>query len=462
MKTPLQDKEAPVPAANGSNGSSTNGAGLNGLGVVPTDTDDRRSARRPLPAFGVMDVVWLLPRMLSRILFPKLLDRYVLGELLVPLLFGWSLFIILFVFSVNLFKIAQLAARGAQPDVLGEMLLLRIILASVYCLPMAMLLAGLLAFGRLSGDSELTAIQAVGIPNLRVIRNAFILGLVLSFAGLALNEYVLPPAGKRLQFLEDQVKSQVAGRVIEELTDNKAFILQDQEGGRLARVVIAKKFEPANPPYPALLRDVTYVQYEKGQVSTVIQADRAEWVGPDPDKTKRGAQLWRFVDGSMQMMAAVTKGQRWAGEFDSMEMRLNKSPQQVARDQKNADQMNYTELRNYLRDLRGQMAMGLIRKTERQKRAIRELEVELERKLAIPFAAVVLAMIGAPLGIRRSRSTTGVGIGLSLLIIILYYVGMSALGALGENGVVGAREAAWGCNVVGLLVGLFLTWRSSR
>jgi lipopolysaccharide export system permease protein len=95
-------------------------------------------------------------------------------------------------------------------------------------------------------------------------------------------------------------------------------------------------------------------------------------------------------------------------------------------------------------------------------KVVRELEVEMERKLAIPFAALVLACIGAPLGIRRQRSTAGVGIGLSLLIIIIYYIGMGVLGALGQNGQIGALEAAWGCNVVGLLVGLFLTWRSSR
>ncbi|HEU4754028.1 MAG TPA: LptF/LptG family permease, partial [Armatimonadota bacterium] len=202
------------------------------------------------------------------------------------------------------------------------------------------------------------------------------------------------------------------------------------------------------------------VQYEKGKVSTLVQADRAEWVGPDP--AKRGAQLWRFIKGTTQMMAQVTNGQRWVMRFDSMEMRLNKSPQQVAREQKDADQMSYRELQKYLQDLKGQLSAGAIRSTERQKRVVRELEVELERKLAIPFAALVLAMIGAPLGIRRQRSSTGVGIGLSLLIIIIYYVGMSALSALGENGALGPREAAWGCNVAGLLVGLFLTWRSSR
>ena len=461
MTTPVQEKE-PAPleivAPEGANGASAG----NGAAAPPPERPAVEPRRRQRAPFGVMDVVWFLPRMLSRVLFPKLVDRYVLGELLGPLAFGWTLFIVLFVFSVHLFKIAQLAARGAEMEVLAEMLGLRVVLASVYCLPMAMLLAGLLAFGRLSGDSELTAMQAGGIPNLRVIRNAFIVGLLLSFGGLAMNEYVVPPAGKRLQALEDGVKKSLAGKILEDLTEQKHTVLQDYEGGSLARVIVARKFEPENPPYPALLRDVTYMQYDKGRVvTTLVQAERAEWVGPDKN-SKRGAQLWRFVNGSTQLMAQVTEGQKWVMGFETLELRMNKTPQQVARDQKNADQMTYADLNEYIRDLKNSMASGAIRSTERQKRVIRELEVEMERKLAIPFAALVLAMVGAPLGIRKQRSTTGVGIGLSLLIIILYYVGMSALGALGESGSIGAREAAWGCNVAGLVVGLFLPWRSSR
>lgn len=419
---------------------------------MPPDPEPvvRRGARVP-GHISVGDVLWFPLRMVQRLFFPRLLDRYIQGELLSPLVFGWSLFIVLFVFAINLFKLAQLAARGARPEVVAEMLGLRVILSSVICLPMAMLLACLMAFGRLSGDSELIATQAGGIPNLRVVWNAFLLGLALSIAGVAMNEYVIPPAGKRLQHVEDQIKLELRGRIAEELTDQKAFIIQDFEAGKLSRLVAAKKFEPANPPYPALLRDVTYIQYEKGIVQTVVQAKRAEWMEPKPGQA--GQQRWDFIDANIQFLAAVTKGKRWIWDTPHADLVLNKTPQQISRDQKNADQLTYRELELRIREFKRNRA---------RKKVVREMEVELERKLAVPFAAVVLALIGAPLGIRRQRSTAGVGIGVSLLIIILYYIGMSFLGVLGESGRIGPMEAAWGCNVVALFVGLYLTWRSSR
>src|SRR5437868_7117012 len=150
METPTRSKAADPagPAAAPPNGSAVQdghvGAGFPGADPEP---EPRRAAPKVRGGFGVMDVVWFLPRLVLRLFFPKLLDRYVMGELLVPLAFGWTLFIVLFVFTVNLFKLAQMAARGARLDTVAQMLGLRIVLDSVYCLPMAMLLAGLLALG---------------------------------------------------------------------------------------------------------------------------------------------------------------------------------------------------------------------------------------------------------------------------------------------------------------------------
>jgi len=372
-----------------------------------------------------------------------------MGELLAPLAFGWALFITLFVFSLELFRLAQLGARGARLEAVAELLWLRIVLSSVYCLPMAMLLSALTAFGRLSGDSELTAMQASGIRNLRVVRNAFILGLALSVAGVAMNEYVIPPAGRRFHALQEQVKAEIAGQVAETIQGDRATVIQEMQRGELVRVVIARRFEPARGGKPATLRGVTYMQYSRGELEEVIQAKRAEWIGPDE---RAGRQVWRFFDARTQIFQRVTKGRNIAWRQKRLDLTLEKSPEQVAQQEKEADQMGYRELDAYIRELRLQ---GVKKKT------IRELEVELERKLSVPFAAAVLALIGAPLGIRRQRSSTGVGVGMSLVIIILYYIGMSLLGVMGQNGKIGPVEAAWGCNVAGLLAGLYLTWRSS-
>lgn len=414
---------------------------------------EKARPRRREVRFGLLDVVWFLPRQVMRLFFPRLVDRYILGELMAPLVFGWTMFIVLFVFSLNLVKLGQMLARGADPNMIGEMLWLRVVLSSVLCLPMAMLLSGLLAFGRLSGDSELIATQAGGIPNYRLIRNALLLGLVLSFAGLALNEYVIPPAGRRLDALEDQIKKQVVGKLVEEVLQQKVFSQTDTDpNGKISRMVAAQRFEPSSGSRPATMYGATYVQFDKERPQLLIQADRAELLLTDP---KKGVQEWRFLDAEMQMMAALTPGERiiWSASKYDVTISAPQEATQGGLKLKDPTELSYAELKAYIKKLKKQ---GI------KEKRLRPMRVELQRKLSVPFAAVVLALIGASLGIRRQRSTTGVGIGLSLLIIVIYYIGMSVLGIMGESGKISTREAAWGCNVVGLFVGLFLAWRSSR
>jgi lipopolysaccharide export system permease protein len=411
---------------------------------------DPRTA--PPRVFGVLDVVLSPVRLLQRLLLPRLLDRYVMGELLGPLAFGWGLFIVLFVLSVNLFRLASMVARGAVLADVGQMLGLQVVLASVYCLPMAMLLAGLLAFGRLSGESELIATQSVGISNLRIIRNALILGVLLSFAGLAINEYVIPPAAQQLDTIKDRVETKIRGKVLEDLLGDKAFTYQEMEGKQLARLIVAKQFEAAEPPHPAVLRGVNYMSYQQGRLEMVVEAERAEWVGQDPTR-KGGTHHWRFFNADSQLMMRLTPGQRVQVHSATMDFWLNKGPEEVNRAKKNPTEMNYRELKDYLGRARAEGVRG---------RVVRELEVAAEQKLAIPFAALVMALIGPPLAIRRQRAATSVGIGLSLLVIILYYVGMGFLGVLGTNGQVEPVVAAWGCNFVACALGLLLAWRSSK
>jgi lipopolysaccharide export system permease protein len=283
------------------------------------------------------------------------------------------------------------------------------------------------------------------------MRNVFLLGLAVSAVGLAINENVIPGAARRTKQLDDHVKAILRGRVVADLIGNQSFIFQDYDNGRLARVIVARKFEEADPPRPALMRDVTYVSYHEGRVEMIVEAERAEWVGAD--RFEKGKQQWRFHNANSQLMMRLTPGRRIQVHSETLDFVLNKAPRQVMQETRGPEQMSYVELRARLEAMTEQGVRG---------RVLREFAVEMERKLALPFTALVVALIGAPLGIRRHRSTTGVGIGLSLLIIVAFYFVMGSFGVLGQGGQVSPVVAAWAPNGVGLLFGCLLCWRVSR
>ncbi|MBC7808739.1 MAG: LptF/LptG family permease, partial [Akkermansiaceae bacterium] len=92
------------------------------------------------------------------------LDRLVLSEIVGPFLFSILLFTGLFMSADNLLKILDYASKGVPAGVLLQFFLLALPPVLALVSPIAILLATLLGFGRLSGDSELTAVSAAGVP----------------------------------------------------------------------------------------------------------------------------------------------------------------------------------------------------------------------------------------------------------------------------------------------------------
>ena len=90
------------------------------------------------------------------------------------------------------------------------------------------------------------------------------------------------------------------------------------------------------------------------------------------------------------------------------------------------------------------------------------LKVMLHLRMALPWASVVLAVLGASLGVRSSRAGPGIGFGLSVLIVFAYYVAMSFSRALGEAGFLYPIVAAWIPNVTFFLVGGFFARRANN
>jgi lipopolysaccharide export system permease protein len=383
----------------------------------------------------------------------KILDRYIARELIGPFLFGVAAFTLIFISGQYLFKLTSLIAKGAPLLDVIELLVLRIVPVMVITFPMATLLSTLLSFGRLSGDMEVVAMMAGGISFVRIAIPAFTMGVLVSVFGLFANEVLVPPAGRAAKETENRVAQELSamGADVAPPTKGRAFVVQDSEGGQLARLVVAQGFN-----FPERRLDgVTYLQYGKTQhVVLLVEAKSAYW---DPRQRDR----WVFRDGYARWLgeephpAGAKPGQsyRTTVPFQSMTFQLNKTPRQIVAEGKDAEEMSYQELRRYIENLREQGAPA---------KTLRELEVGLNNKLSIPFTSMLFALIGTPLGLRRLRGGAAVGLGVSILIIFCYYVLWHGMTVLGENGKLPPWLASWLANLVGLGVGAALVVRASN
>ena len=126
----------------------------------------------------------------------KILDRYILSEMIMPFIYGVAAFSILFMSVSSSELISNIVAVGTKG---GFQLLVKYILSSlpqvfVYTFPMAVLLSTLMAFGTLSGNSEIIAMKAGGISFVRIGIPGIILTLLISLVSFFMSEYILPDA----------------------------------------------------------------------------------------------------------------------------------------------------------------------------------------------------------------------------------------------------------------------------
>lgn len=375
----------------------------------------------------------------------KILDRYVVREMVVPFLFGTVAFVTVFVAGSLLLKLTSLIAE--EGATFGEAALLFLYWLPRFIVPtfpMATLLAVLLAFGRLAGDSELAAMRAAGVSFGRLVIPALMIACLISGAAIAINELVVPPAERAGQRLLLRISKSERER------KRKDVIIRQREGGELTQLVVAQEFRPGGEPGPesgdedtALLIKPTVIRFHNGRPEYLVSAERARW------DEARGQ--WHFYPPTRA--AKMLDGGGWAAlspEEGALKIEFTRSPQDILLEQREPEEMTYAELRSYVTRLREAGA------------EVASLAVQLNQKLAIPFATLVFALIGAPLSLRGPRSSSSLGLAFAVLIIICYYLIWHLLAVMGERGVLAGWLAAWLPNMITGAGGVALVAHASR
>ncbi|HZP18320.1 MAG TPA: LptF/LptG family permease, partial [Terriglobales bacterium] len=88
--------------------------------------------------------------------------------------------------------------------------------------------------------------------------------------------------------------------------------------------------------------------------------------------------------------------------------------------------------------------------------------IEFHRRLALPAACIVLALVGFPLGLSAKKGGKSAGFVLTIILVFGYYF-VSLLGvSLARQGKVTPGIGVWLADIACLALGAFLLWRSER
>ncbi|MGQ9524557.1 MAG: LptF/LptG family permease [Armatimonadota bacterium] len=356
----------------------------------------------------------------------RLLDRYIGKELVFPFLWGVGAFTVLLMGTQALYDLVKMAAQGVPLWVVARLFLLGLPGIIVLTFPMAMLLATLLSFSRLSSENEMAAFYASGISFFRILLPIVYMAVGVAALTLTFNEKVVPWTSSAAAALRSEAVGATRPR--------RAIIMPQYEAGELTRLVVAQRYNQRR----RVMEQVLFLSFRGGRMVGYVEAREARY-----DRSGR----WIFLDG-----VTVVPGSRGhlTASFDRQVFAIGRAPGQVAQLQAKPENLTFRQLQQ------------LIAAQERLGVDTLELQVQLHDKLALPFACLVFALIGAPLGLQRQRGSSAIGLGLSILVIFGFYVVSHYMHILGANGSVSPAVAAWLPNILGMSAGVVLSIRAPK
>ena len=361
----------------------------------------------------------------------SILDRFIVTQMGNSSIFGVLVFSVLLVAGDLLFQIANLMIdKGVSLGVVARLFIYKLPEVVVMTLPMASLLSALLTFGRLSSQSEIVALRAAGISFRRIVRPVLAASVLVSLGAILLNETIVPLSNRAA----DNIMRYEIARERPTLLREKVF-LRDEGGGELRRIIYISRLRQNL----GTMEDIVVQEFEDGTMSRIITASRGTW---------RGGEWWLEDGKTFEVLKDRTVKLLFA--FARQKLPLDLAPAEVAQTSQRPAEMSAYQLWRHISVMNKQGAN------------LAPLKVLFHLKLAVPWACVILAVLGASLGVGHHRSGAGVGLALSVLIVFAYYVLMSFSRSFGEAGYLPPIIAAWAPNLVFLIIAGYLVRIADR
>jgi lipopolysaccharide export system permease protein len=370
------------------------------------------------------------------------MDRYLASELLPTFLFGVGAFSSIGVTIDAVFELVRRVVESGLPiSIAVQVFFLKLPNFIVLAFPMSTLLATLMAYSRLSSESELIALRGCGVSVYRMVLTAVMLSFVVTGMTFLFNEQIAPAANYQATLtLQQALKSDKPTFKQQNIFYPEYREIQAADGSKdriLTRLFYADQFDGQR------MKGLTIIDRSTEGLNQIVVAESAQW---------NGAQsVWDFYNGTIYLVAP-DRSYRNILRFEQQQLQLPRTPLSLAEKSRDYGEMNIAES---LEQLTVERLGG-----DRQK--IRKLEVRIQQKIALPFVCVVFGLVGAAMGTIPQRTGRGTSFGISVIVIFSYYLLSFMTGALGQAGILSPFMGAWLPNFIGLVTGIFLLVRVAQ
>ncbi|MCX5909440.1 MAG: LPS export ABC transporter permease LptG [Deltaproteobacteria bacterium] len=288
--------------------------------------------------------------------------------------------------------------------------------------PSSILLSCIVTLGIMSKNNEIMALKSGGIPLSRISLPILGVVMILYFALLGMNEFIIHST------------NQNANQIRDFIIDKKKPTAHYKESQLWIHGQQAFYNIQVYRPAQELLEGITIFRFDKDfNLTQRVDARSARW--------KEGR--WRFAEASVTQFGPDGSPSR--KYYPEISLFFPETPRDLQIAEKNPEEMNFRELWNYV----GKIEQGGYNASK--------YRCAMHATLSFPFIGVIMALLGIPLGLRKERGAgMALGVGFSILISFAYLVVFSFSLELGKAETLLPVLAAWMGNIIFALVGIFL------
>jgi LPS export ABC transporter permease LptG/LPS export ABC transporter permease LptF len=365
----------------------------------------------------------------------RILRRYVFREVLSHGLIGAAVFTFV-VFMRDAGRILELVVRNSAPfPSVAEIFFLTVPTALTVTIPMGVLVGILIGLSRLAADSEVTAMRASGLGASLFLKSLALFSLVAWLLAGVNTVVIAPRSAAQLSDLQQQLKSsqasfEVQPQVFYEDFSNYVLFIQDSEPAEGAavwkKVFLADISTPGAPKVTLANEGIAISESPESLRLHLINGSTHESIPRQPEHYS----ISTFGESDLPIVLPAVQ---------------NKNSREMAP----IPELTTSELLRRARN-------------DPDPLKSRWYHIEFHRRLALPTACIVLALIGIPLGLSAKKGGKATGFVLTIILVFIYYF-ISLFGVtLARQGRVAPGLGVWLANVIFFATGVLLLWRADR
>ena len=393
----------------------------------------------------------------------------------------------------------RLVGKGLDTWILTKLIVFNLSWMLVLVVPMATLVATLMAFGNLSQNNEVTIMKSSGASLYKMMIAPFITSIVVAYLLFVFNNDVLPDANHQAKILMGDISRKKPTLSLEpgffsQEVSNYAILVReiDETINKLSQVVIYDYTNPSkinvvtaregfiyfSPDQSKLIMDLKDGEIHESDVKSsgmyrkiVFEKHRiamnanqfslqqsASGIRGERELSINAMEV--IVDSLNKQRAKYVSGlQKETNRYFFMDSTSKKTISTLITPQ--TEKLIYVRVLDKIKSARN-VVLSNYRRVEWSDREIEKYEVEIYKKYALPVACIVFVLIGAPLGIMVRRGGFGAAASISLSFFLLYWAFLIGGEKLSERDVFSPFIGMWAANILLFVIGILLTIKTNK